>query len=104
MQSIPVQLTHYDRVAYVGLQSLALFQSPVRDGRQQWHGMLCLRKFETGDVVDIVINHQLVVKKAKQAEIPSWLLRRMLLNNAVSAGIGFVPIVGEKQHFLALKL
>jgi len=48
-----------------------------------------------GDVADIVINHQFVVKKAKQAEIPSWLLRRMLLNNAVSAGIGLVPIVGD---------
>jgi len=58
--------------------------------------MPCLRQIETGDVADIVLNHQFVVKKAKQAEIPSWLLRRMLLNNAVSAGIGFVPIIGEK--------
>ncbi len=35
------------------------------------------------------------MRKARKAEIPSWLLRRMLLNNAVSAGVGFVPIVGD---------
>ncbi len=27
--------------------------------------------------------------------IPSWLLGQMLFNNAISAGIGFVPIVGD---------
>ena len=27
--------------------------------------------------------------------IPNWLLRRMLLNNVISAGMGFVPIVGD---------
>ncbi|KAI8980160.1 hypothetical protein BD414DRAFT_493831 [Trametes punicea] len=48
-----------------------------------------------GDVADATLNYLLVVRKAKQAEIPDWLLRRMLLNNAVSAAVGFVPFVGD---------
>ncbi|KAG5638102.1 hypothetical protein H0H81_001780 [Sphagnurus paluster] len=48
-----------------------------------------------GDAADIVINYLLVVRKARQADIPSWLLQRMLFHNAVSAGVGFVPIVGD---------
>jgi len=48
-----------------------------------------------GDVSDALLNYTLVVKKAKQANIPDWLLRRMLLNNAISAGVGFVPLVGD---------
>ena len=27
--------------------------------------------------------------------IPDWLLRKMLLNNAVSAAVGFVPMIGD---------
>ena len=27
--------------------------------------------------------------------IPGWLLRQMLLNNAVSAAVGFVPFIGD---------
>ena len=27
--------------------------------------------------------------------IPNWLLRRMLTTNAVSAGVGFIPIAGD---------
>ena len=27
--------------------------------------------------------------------IPGWLLSRMLLNNAISVGVGIVPIVGD---------
>ncbi|KAL5526136.1 hypothetical protein ACEPAG_7474 [Sanghuangporus baumii] len=37
----------------------------------------------------------LLVRKAKQAEIPDCLLGRMLLNNAFSAGVGLVPFVGD---------
>ncbi|KAI1797152.1 hypothetical protein LXA43DRAFT_878432 [Ganoderma leucocontextum] len=48
-----------------------------------------------GDAADAVLNYVLVVRKAKQAEIPGWLLSRMLLNNAISAGVGFIPIVGD---------
>ncbi|KAK0493921.1 hypothetical protein EDD18DRAFT_1176878 [Armillaria luteobubalina] len=48
-----------------------------------------------GDVANIALNYLLVVRKARQAEIPGWLLRRMLLNNTVSAAVGFVPIVGD---------
>ncbi|KAH9850356.1 hypothetical protein C2E23DRAFT_782710 [Lenzites betulinus] len=48
-----------------------------------------------GDIADASLNYFLVVRKAKQAEIPGWLLRQMLLNNAVSAGVGFIPIAGD---------
>lgn len=48
-----------------------------------------------GDVTDAALNYLLVVRKARQADIPPWLLRRMLLNNAVSTGVGFVPFVGD---------
>jgi len=48
-----------------------------------------------GDVTDALLNYMLVVRNAKEAEIPDWLLRRMLVNNAVSAGLGFVPLVGD---------
>ncbi|KAF9266387.1 hypothetical protein L218DRAFT_858029 [Marasmius fiardii PR-910] len=48
-----------------------------------------------GDIADATLNYILVVKKAKKADIPPWLLRRMLFNNAVSAGVGLVPFVGD---------
>jgi len=48
-----------------------------------------------GDFADIGVNYLLVVRKARQADIPPWLVRKMLINNAVSAGIGFVPLVGD---------
>lgn len=48
-----------------------------------------------GDVADAVINYLLVVRKAQKADLPDWLVTRMLLNNAISAGVGFVPFVGD---------
>lgn len=48
-----------------------------------------------GDVADAALNYYLVVRKARQAEIPDWLLARMLMNNAVSAAVGFVPLIGD---------
>jgi len=48
-----------------------------------------------GDVTDAFLNYRLVVCKAKQADIPAWLLRKMLFNNAVSAGLSFFPVVGD---------
>jgi len=48
-----------------------------------------------GDVVDATLNYTLVVRKARQAEIPAWLLRQMLMNNAISAGCGLIPIAGD---------
>jgi len=48
-----------------------------------------------GDVADAALNYFLVVRKARKAEIPDWLLQRMLINNAISAGIGFIPILGD---------
>jgi hypothetical protein len=43
----------------------------------------------------MVLNYVLVVRPAQRADIPPWLLRRMLLNNAVSAGVGLVPFAGD---------
>lgn len=48
-----------------------------------------------GDVVNAILNYLLVIRLAKRAEIPGWLLHQMLLNNAVSAGVGVVPLVGD---------
>ncbi|KAI5118610.1 hypothetical protein M0805_008041 [Coniferiporia weirii] len=48
-----------------------------------------------GDATDALLNYFLVVRKAKQADIPNWLLRRMLMNNAATAAIGFVPLIGD---------
>ncbi|KDN41979.1 hypothetical protein K437DRAFT_212853, partial [Tilletiaria anomala UBC 951] len=49
-----------------------------------------------GDVADAVLNYSLVVKPLrKQDEIPDWLITNMLINNAVSAGIGIIPLVGD---------
>lgn len=48
-----------------------------------------------GDAADASLNYLLIVRPARKTEIPPWLLRRMLLNNAISAGVGFVPVVGD---------
>ncbi|KAG8907171.1 hypothetical protein FRB99_005143 [Tulasnella sp. 403] len=48
-----------------------------------------------GDVTDAALNYFLVLRVARKAELPNWLLSKMLFNNAVSAGVGFVPIVGD---------
>ncbi|KAK7690994.1 hypothetical protein QCA50_006097 [Cerrena zonata] len=48
-----------------------------------------------GDVADAALNYLLVVRKARQAELPDWLIHKMLFNNAVSAAVGFVPLVGD---------
>jgi hypothetical protein len=48
-----------------------------------------------GDVANALINYVLVVRKARNADLPDWLVARMLFNNAVSAGVGFVPFIGD---------
>jgi len=48
-----------------------------------------------GDVADVGLNYFLVVRKARQADLPWWLVRQMLLNNAVSACVGLIPIGGD---------
>ena len=48
-----------------------------------------------GDLADVTLGYFLVIRKAKKADLPDWLIRRMLFNNAVSAGIGFVPFAGD---------
>ena len=48
-----------------------------------------------GDVTDASLNYFLVVRKARGADLPQWLVRRMMLNNAVSLAVSFVPFVGD---------
>ncbi|KAJ7057072.1 hypothetical protein C8F01DRAFT_1220764 [Mycena amicta] len=48
-----------------------------------------------GDVADVSLNYLLVVRKARKADLPSWLVRRMLANNAASALMGLVPFAGD---------
>ncbi|KAJ9113767.1 hypothetical protein QFC20_001793 [Naganishia adeliensis] len=48
-----------------------------------------------GDVVDAILNYTLVVRPAKQCELPDWLVKKMLANNGVSAAVGFIPLVGD---------
>ncbi|RSH86978.1 hypothetical protein EHS25_003466 [Saitozyma podzolica] len=48
-----------------------------------------------GDIADATLNYCLVVRPAKKLDIPQALLTKMLFNNAVSAGVGLVPLVGD---------
>ncbi|KAG6816639.1 hypothetical protein H0H87_004385 [Tephrocybe sp. NHM501043] len=48
-----------------------------------------------GDAANASLNYYLVIRKARQADIPSWLLQRMLFHNIVGAGVGFIPFVGD---------
>lgn len=41
-----------------------------------------------GDIADAALNYGMVVKPARELDIPSSLVTHMLFNNAVSAGIG----------------
>jgi hypothetical protein len=48
-----------------------------------------------GDAADAALNYFLVVRKARQADLPPWLVRRMLVNNSISVVVGLVPFVGD---------
>jgi len=48
-----------------------------------------------GDVADASLNYLLVVRKARKAEIPPWLVRKMLATNAASALMGLIPFAGD---------
>ncbi|WWC92385.1 uncharacterized protein L201_007342 [Kwoniella dendrophila CBS 6074] len=48
-----------------------------------------------GDVVDAGLNYCLVVRPSRKLDIPDSLLSKMLVNNAISAGLGFIPIAGD---------
>lgn len=48
-----------------------------------------------GDFADLILAYYVVLRKARQAELPEWLVRRMLMNCIVSATAGFVPGVGD---------
>jgi len=48
-----------------------------------------------GDFTDVTLNYMLIVRPARELDLPQWLISRMLANNAVSAAVGFVPFVGD---------
>ncbi|GLB44864.1 putative protein with domain of unknown function (DUF4112) [Lyophyllum shimeji] len=48
-----------------------------------------------GDVATALLNYVLVVRKAREADIPQALVQHMLFNNAVSVGVGLIPLVGD---------
>ncbi|KAI6112253.1 hypothetical protein EDD16DRAFT_1603804 [Pisolithus croceorrhizus] len=48
-----------------------------------------------GDFADVILAYLVVLRKARQAELPEWLVRRMLLNLIISGTVGFVPGVGD---------
>ena len=49
-----------------------------------------------GDLTDAFLNYFLVVRVARKADLPNWLVSQMLFNNAVSVGVGLIPVVGEQ--------
>ena len=61
-----------------------------------------------GDVACAALNYVLVVRKARQADLPSWLTSKMQLNNAVSViggtvgdvVVNFLRIGGEEYLML----
>lgn len=48
-----------------------------------------------GDAVDAGLNYFLIVSPSKKLDIPKDVLAKMLANNAVSLGLGLIPIVGD---------
>jgi len=48
-----------------------------------------------GDITDGILGYTLIIRKAKQAEIPGWLVREMMVNTFISVGCGMVPLVGD---------
>jgi hypothetical protein len=48
-----------------------------------------------GDFADVGLSYMLVVRKARQAELPPWLVRRMIMNTSISALAGLIPLAGD---------
>ncbi|KAF9972328.1 hypothetical protein BGZ73_004565 [Actinomortierella ambigua] len=52
-----------------------------------------------GDVVTTAMGLN-VVRTAKQADIPDWLVRKMLMNVVIDFSLGFIPVVGDIGDFM----
>ncbi|GMK58941.1 hypothetical protein CspeluHIS016_0603830 [Cutaneotrichosporon spelunceum] len=48
-----------------------------------------------GDITDAALNYTLVVRPARKLDLSPAVTSKMLFNNAVSAGVGLVPLVGD---------
>ncbi|KAG7566884.1 hypothetical protein FFLO_01385 [Filobasidium floriforme] len=96
-RTLPEGLSKRDRKVLQKIKSRAHYLDKgmnlcgLRVGWTFWIGIIP----GAGDVVNAILNYLLVIRLAKRAEIPGWLLHQMLLNNAVSAGVGVVPLVGD---------
>jgi len=83
----------------VGRSSLVREPDPVRLSHiallmgtpSGWSGIIP----GAGDIVDASLNYALIVRPATELDIPKDLLSKMLVNNAISAGLGFIPLVGD---------
>lgn len=48
-----------------------------------------------GDVANALLNYSLVLRPSRKLDLPSDLVAKMWFNNAVSAGLGVVPLAGD---------
>jgi len=48
-----------------------------------------------GDALNGFLGYYLIVRKAKQADIPPWLYNKMVGNQVISTVVGFVPLAGD---------
>lgn len=48
-----------------------------------------------GDVADAILGQMLIIGPAKKLDLPSFLVREMYVNQAISSGVGLVPLVGD---------
>lgn len=59
--------------------------------RVGWTFLLGLIPF-VGDAVDALLNYNLVLKKAKECDVPDYIIAQMWVNNMVSLGVGLIPL------------
>lgn len=48
-----------------------------------------------GDIINVLLNYNLIVKLAKKLDLPESILTKMYMTNAVAAGVGFIPLAGD---------
>ncbi|ETW82795.1 hypothetical protein HETIRDRAFT_243211, partial [Heterobasidion irregulare TC 32-1] len=48
-----------------------------------------------GDAADAALGYVLVVRKARGAGLPPWLVQRMLLHLALATSAGLIPLLGD---------
>ncbi|KAI5478489.1 hypothetical protein MNV49_005017 [Pseudohyphozyma bogoriensis] len=59
-----------------------------------WTAIFGLIPF-AGDILGFLLSYFLVLRKCRQADLPIILQERMAFNQAVSVGVGLIPLVGD---------